>query len=157
MRDPRSVNEVSCRLDAVFVCCTQSLFRRWLRSRLLRRVVWYKFTDVSEVLAASIIEAMWSLTASTSETSVNFYQTTRHKQLEREPLSYSPPWGPEISGSLVCFKRCTPRKARTDSLIMKADWWRHTVYLNRPRWQTCFCVWKKLLEKNGCVMKIAPV
>jgi hypothetical protein len=33
------------------------------------RVVWYKFTDVSE---ARMMEA-----ASTSETSVNFYQTTR--------------------------------------------------------------------------------
>jgi hypothetical protein len=30
---------------------------RWLSSGLLRRVVWWKFTDVSEVLAASIIRA----------------------------------------------------------------------------------------------------
>jgi hypothetical protein len=30
--------------------------------------------------------------ASTSETSVNFYRTTR-----RQPYSYSPPWEPEIS------------------------------------------------------------
>jgi hypothetical protein len=34
-----------------------------------------KFTDVSEVLAATIIRMMQA--ASTSETSVNFYQTTR--------------------------------------------------------------------------------
>jgi hypothetical protein len=31
---------------------------RWLSSGLLRRVIWYKFTDVSEVLTASIIRAM---------------------------------------------------------------------------------------------------
>jgi hypothetical protein len=31
---------------------------RWLSSGLLRRVVWQKFTDVAEVLAASIIRAM---------------------------------------------------------------------------------------------------
>jgi hypothetical protein len=50
----------------------------WLSSGLLRRVVWYKLADVSEVLTAPIIraitmlmEAVWS-----SETSVN-YQTTR--------------------------------------------------------------------------------
>jgi hypothetical protein len=41
---------------------------RLLSSWLFRRVVWYKFTDVSEVLAAYIIRA------STSETSVSFYQ-----------------------------------------------------------------------------------
>jgi hypothetical protein len=41
-------------------------------SGMLHRVVWQKFTDVSEVLPALMIEA-----ASTSETSVNFYQTTR--------------------------------------------------------------------------------
>jgi hypothetical protein len=36
-----------------------------------------KFTDVSEVFAASIIIALMMEAASTSETSVNFYQTTR--------------------------------------------------------------------------------
>jgi hypothetical protein len=41
--------------------------RRWLSSGLLRRVVWWNFTDVSEVLAVSFIRA----------TSVNFYQTTK--------------------------------------------------------------------------------
>jgi hypothetical protein len=47
---------------------------------MLRRVVWYKFTDVSEVLAASIIGNIIALimdAAMTSETSANFYQTTR--------------------------------------------------------------------------------
>jgi hypothetical protein len=51
-----------------------------MSSGLLGRVVWYKFKDISEVLAASIIKAMISLmteAANTSETSVNFYQTTR--------------------------------------------------------------------------------
>jgi hypothetical protein len=38
---------------------------------MLCRVVWQTFTDVSEVLVAAIIRAI------TSETSVNFYQTTR--------------------------------------------------------------------------------
>jgi hypothetical protein len=32
--------------------------RRWLPSGLLRRVIWYKFTDVSEVLDTSIIRAI---------------------------------------------------------------------------------------------------
>jgi hypothetical protein len=39
-------------------------------------VVWSKFTNVLEVLAASIIRAMMEA-ARTSETLVNFYQTTR--------------------------------------------------------------------------------
>jgi hypothetical protein len=44
-------------------------------SGMLRHAVWYKFTDVSQVLADSIIKAMTDLMmeeASTSETSVNF-------------------------------------------------------------------------------------
>jgi hypothetical protein len=49
-----------------------------MSSELLRRVVWYKFTDISEVLASFIIRAMMEA-ASTSETSVNFYQTARRK------------------------------------------------------------------------------
>jgi hypothetical protein len=44
-------------------------------SGILHRVVWYKFTSVSEVLAATIIRAMEA--AGFSETSVNIYQTTR--------------------------------------------------------------------------------
>jgi hypothetical protein len=44
--------------------------------------VWLEFSDVSEVLVASIIRAMSLIAlmmeaASTSETSVNFYHTTR--------------------------------------------------------------------------------
>jgi hypothetical protein len=45
-------------------------------SELLRRVVSWKFTNVSEVLAASII-ALVMEAARTSETLVNVYQTTR--------------------------------------------------------------------------------
>jgi hypothetical protein len=42
---------------------------------MLRRVVWYKITDVSEVLAASIIRSLIALmmeAVATCETSVNF-------------------------------------------------------------------------------------
>jgi hypothetical protein len=44
---------------------------------MLRRVVWYKFTDVSEVFVASIIRALTKKAGSTSETWVNFYEITR--------------------------------------------------------------------------------
>jgi hypothetical protein len=44
---------------------------------MLHRVVWQKFPDVSEVLAASIIRARMMEATITSETSVNFYQTTK--------------------------------------------------------------------------------
>jgi hypothetical protein len=47
---------------------------------LFRRVVWQKFTDVSLVLAAYIIVvvmvALMMEAVGTSETSVNFYETT---------------------------------------------------------------------------------
>jgi hypothetical protein len=43
---------------------------------MLRRVIWYKFTDVSEVLAASIIIALMKEAEGISETLVNVYQTT---------------------------------------------------------------------------------
>jgi hypothetical protein len=41
---------------------------RWLSSGLLRRVVWQKFTDVSEVLSACTIKAMMMERASNYET-----------------------------------------------------------------------------------------
>jgi hypothetical protein len=46
---------------------------------MLRRVVCQKITDVSKVLAAArgLLIALMMEAASTSETSVNFYQTTR--------------------------------------------------------------------------------
>jgi hypothetical protein len=56
-----------------------SLLFRWVPSRLLRRVVWNKFTDVSEVLAASIIRVMM-------EAAVNFYHTTRRNNAEDSRL-----------------------------------------------------------------------
>jgi hypothetical protein len=45
-----------------------------------------KFSDVSEVLAASVIRATHRETASSSETSVNFYQATRHNNPEDSHL-----------------------------------------------------------------------
>jgi hypothetical protein len=55
----------------------------------LHRVLWYKFTDVSEVLAASITRVMIARmmeVASTYETSVNLYQTTRRNKPEDSHL-----------------------------------------------------------------------
>jgi hypothetical protein len=52
---------------------------------MLRRAVWLKFADVLEVLTASMIRAIITLmmeAESTSETSVNLYQTTRRKNAE---------------------------------------------------------------------------
>jgi hypothetical protein len=63
--------------------------RRWLSSGVQRRVVWWKFTNVSEVLAASIIWTIIALmmeAARTSETMVNFYQTTRRYNPEDSHL-----------------------------------------------------------------------
>jgi hypothetical protein len=58
---------------------------RWLFAGMLHCVVWYKLTVVSEVLTASthlpVDEA-----ASTSETLVNFYQTTRRYNPEDSHL-----------------------------------------------------------------------
>jgi hypothetical protein len=62
---------------------------RWLSSGLLRRLDWYKFTNVSEVLSASIITTISALmmkAVSTSETSVNLYQTTRRNNPENSHL-----------------------------------------------------------------------
>jgi hypothetical protein len=58
----------------------------------LLRHVWYKFTDFSDVLAASIIRAsiiialMMMEAARTSEASVNFYQNARRNNLEDSHL-----------------------------------------------------------------------
>jgi hypothetical protein len=51
---------------------------------LLRRVVWQKFTDVSEVIRAII--ALMMEAVSTSKTSVNFYQTTRRNNTQDSHL-----------------------------------------------------------------------
>jgi hypothetical protein len=57
---------------------------------LLRRVDWYEFINVSEVLVASIraITAMMMDAVSTSETSVNFHQTTRRYNPEDSHLRF---------------------------------------------------------------------
>jgi hypothetical protein len=47
-------------------------------------VVWEKFTNVSEVIVASIIRVMEA--ARTSETFANFYQTTRRYNPEDSHL-----------------------------------------------------------------------
>jgi hypothetical protein len=50
-------------------------------------VVWQKFADVSDVLASSIREiALMMEAANTSETLVNFYQTTRRNNPEDSHL-----------------------------------------------------------------------
>jgi hypothetical protein len=67
----------------------QEISLRWLPSRMLCHVVWQKFTDVSEVLASSIIRARIALmmeATSTSEMLVNFYQTTQHNDSEHSHL-----------------------------------------------------------------------
>jgi hypothetical protein len=79
-----------------FICITIKTVKtvtlwRWLSSGLLHHVVWQKFTNVSEVLAASIIRAMSGIVlmmeaASTSEMSTNFNQTTWHNNPEDSHL-----------------------------------------------------------------------
>jgi hypothetical protein len=64
---------------------------RWLTAGSLRRVVWQNFTDVSEVLAASIIRETMTHRSDDggsiiSETFVNFYQTTRRYDPEDSHL-----------------------------------------------------------------------
>jgi hypothetical protein len=49
------------------------------------RVIWYKFTNVSETLSAAII-ALVMEAANTSETSVNFYQAKRRYNPEDSHL-----------------------------------------------------------------------
>jgi hypothetical protein len=53
---------------------------------LYRRVDWYKFTNVSEDLAASIIRVMMMEAARSSETLAHFYQTTRRYNPEDSHL-----------------------------------------------------------------------
>jgi hypothetical protein len=69
----------------------------------LRRVVWWKSTDVSEVLAASFIRAMMEA-AGSSETSVNFYLTTRRKNPEDSHLYV------KIDYFFQMLKDCTHRQ-----------------------------------------------
>jgi hypothetical protein len=55
--------------------------KKWLCFGLLRSVIWYKFTDVSDVLAASVIRPIIMDVANTSETSVNFFHTIWYSKL----------------------------------------------------------------------------
>jgi hypothetical protein len=59
-----------------------------------RLVVWQEFTDVSEVLSASVIRtiALMMEAASTSETSENFYQTSLRNIPENSRLITSSPF-----------------------------------------------------------------
>jgi hypothetical protein len=59
---------------------------------LLRRAVYKKITNVSEVLASSIIRAFTLMmeAVTTSETSVNFYQTTRRNNPEDSHRQHYP-------------------------------------------------------------------
>jgi hypothetical protein len=59
-----------------------------MTSGLLRRVVWLNFTDVSEVLAAAarLTHHLMVEAVSTSEASVNFYQTTWRNEPEDSHL-----------------------------------------------------------------------
>jgi hypothetical protein len=54
---------------------------------LLRRIIWWKFIDVLEVLSAIIIALMMEA-ASTSETSENFYQIIRRNKPEDSHLQH---------------------------------------------------------------------
>jgi hypothetical protein len=66
---------------------------------MLPRAAWWKLTDVSEMHTASVTRAMSSSSVSvitlvmealrTSETSVNFYETTRRNILESCHLYYN--------------------------------------------------------------------
>jgi hypothetical protein len=66
---------------------------------MLRRVVWWKLTDVSEVVTASIVTLMMEA-VSTSETSANFYQTTRRSIPEDNYLRPRRRWEDNIKMDL---------------------------------------------------------
>jgi hypothetical protein len=86
---------------------------------LLRHVVWWKFTDVTELIAASIIRVTSKprAPASTSETSVNFYQTTRHNNPQDSHVHTCRRENLKFHGlTLVCSGR-TPK-----SKEIKASW-----------------------------------
>jgi hypothetical protein len=53
---------------------------------MLRRAVWQKLTDVSEVLTASVIRAGRLMTDKVSEASVNFCHTTRRSIQEHSSI-----------------------------------------------------------------------
>jgi hypothetical protein len=72
------VTWTSCLQTCILECHRAELEqeRRWLTFGLLHRAFWNKFTDVSEAIALTMV------TASASETSVNFYESTRRNNPE---------------------------------------------------------------------------
>jgi hypothetical protein len=72
-----------------------------------RHVVWQKFTDVLEVLAASVTRAIM-IEATTFETSVRLVPDCRGQQPGGRISSFWPSREPEISseGSFACFLGC---------------------------------------------------
>jgi hypothetical protein len=71
---------------------------------LLRRVVWQKFTDISEVFAASIMTILMMEAARTSKTSVNFHQTTRRNNLEVSIFILAAARTSYLTQIMACFK-----------------------------------------------------
>jgi hypothetical protein len=70
---------------------TSVRFSRWwtstlLSSGMLHRVVWWKFSDVSEMLTCLHHQVLMMEAVSTSETSVQFYQTTKYNTPEESHL-----------------------------------------------------------------------
>jgi hypothetical protein len=103
-------------------CSAKGRLRRWLSSGMLQCVVCYKFTDVSEVLTASIIRVMIALMMEALNTSETYDHldnrgskhlwnvskllpdyTAQHPR--RQSSSYSPLWEPEISQKEDYFGR----------------------------------------------------
>jgi hypothetical protein len=82
---------------------------------MLRRVVWDKFTNVYEVLAALMMEA-----ASTSETSVNIYQNTRRHMPEDSHLQDTVCFYKD--NSLLVYKNAkSDEKGRMQSLTVSRN------------------------------------
>jgi hypothetical protein len=65
--------------------CDEKSSRR-ISSGFLPHAVYRNFTDVSEVLADSVIRAMVTEAETTSETSENFYRTARRNNPEGSQL-----------------------------------------------------------------------
>jgi hypothetical protein len=76
---------------------------------MLPSVVWWKFTDVSEELAATII-ALMMVAASASETSLNFYQITRRKNPEDSHLHTRRRENLKSHKAYICMTECISSK-----------------------------------------------
>jgi hypothetical protein len=75
-------------LTSTFIVINEYKVGEWLSSGLLNCILWQKFADASKVLAASTIRVIDMImeATSTSETSVNLCQTTRHNNPEDSHL-----------------------------------------------------------------------